>query len=73
LWLPRCSENTVWAFVTLFTIQAERRNGKIQEIKIIEKGYRGFENFTIEITFFCGGLSLHPQKLGRTNDFIQVV
>lgn len=41
---------------------AERLNGKIQEIKLIGRGYRNFENFRSAILFFHGGLSLYPQK-----------
>jgi len=38
-------------------------NGKIQEIKTIGRGYRRFENFRVAILFFCGGLSLYPQRI----------
>jgi len=41
---------------------AERLNGKIQEVKLIGRGYRIFENFRSAILFFHGGLSLYPQK-----------
>ena len=41
--------------------QAERMNGKIQEIKSIGRGFRRFENFRVAILFFCGGLDLYPQ------------
>jgi len=43
--------------------KAERMNGKIQEIKTIGRGYRRFENFRVAILFFCGGLSLYPQRI----------
>jgi transposase len=41
---------------------AERLNGKIQEVKLIGRGYRRFENFRSAILFFHGGLDLYPQK-----------
>jgi len=41
---------------------AERLNGKIQEIKLVARGYRKFENFRSAILFFHGGLQLYPQK-----------
>jgi len=41
---------------------AERFNGKIQEIKIVARGYRKFQNFRSAILFFHGGLNLYPQK-----------
>lgn len=41
---------------------AERLNGKIQEIKLIGRGYRLFENFRNAILFFHGGLDLYPLK-----------
>ncbi|MDY0349502.1 MAG: transposase [Tenuifilaceae bacterium] len=41
---------------------AERLNGKIQEVKLIGRGYRVFENFRSAILFFHGGLNLYPQK-----------
>jgi transposase len=41
---------------------AERLNGKIQEVKLIGRGYRAFENFRSAILFFHGGLDLYPQK-----------
>jgi len=41
---------------------AERLNGKIQEVKLIGRGYRTFENFRSAILFFHGGLDLYPQK-----------
>ncbi len=39
---------------------AERLNGKIQELKLIGRGYRRFENFRSAILFFHGGLNLYP-------------
>ncbi len=51
---------------TLLNIQlqseAERMNGKIQEVKTVGRGYRKFENFRSAILFFCGGLALYPQQ-----------
>ena len=41
---------------------AERLNGKIQEVKLIGRGYREFKNFRSAILFFHGGLDLYPQK-----------
>ena len=41
---------------------AERLNGKIQEVKIVGKGYRTFRNFRSAILFFHGGLNLYPLK-----------
>lgn len=41
---------------------AERLNGKIQEVKLIGRGYRMFENFRSAILFFHGGLNLYPLK-----------
>jgi len=41
---------------------AERLNGKIQEVKLIGRGYRTFENFRSAILFFHGGLDLYPLK-----------
>lgn len=41
---------------------AERLNGKIQEIKLVGRGYRLFENFRSAILFFHGGLDLYPLK-----------
>ena len=38
----------------------ERLNGKIQELKIIGRGYRTFTNFRSAILFFHGGLNLYP-------------
>ncbi len=39
---------------------AERLNGKIQELKLIGRGYRRFENFRSAILFFHGELNLYP-------------
>lgn len=41
---------------------AERLNGKIQELKVIGKGYRTANNIRIAILFFYGKLNLYPQK-----------
>lgn len=41
---------------------AERLNGKIQEVKIVSRGYRKFKNFRSAILFFHGGLNLYPLK-----------
>lgn len=41
---------------------AERLNGKIQEIKVVSRGYRKFRNFRSAILFFHGGLNLYPLK-----------
>jgi len=41
---------------------AERLNGKIQEIKLVGRGYRKFVNFRSAILFFHGGLDLYPQN-----------
>lgn len=41
---------------------AERLNGKIQEVKVVSRGYRKFENFRSAILFFHGGLNLYPLK-----------
>jgi len=41
---------------------AEWLNGKIQEIKVIGRGFRTFENFRIAILFFLGKLKLYPQE-----------
>jgi transposase len=41
---------------------AERLNGKIQEIKLIGRGYNTFENFRSAILFFNGGLDLFPHR-----------
>jgi transposase len=39
---------------------AERLNGKIQEVKLVGRGYRTFINFRSAILFFHGGLNLYP-------------
>ncbi len=41
---------------------AERLNGKIQEVKVVSRGYRKFKNFRSAILFFHGGLNLYPLK-----------
>ncbi len=41
---------------------AERLNGKIQEVKLVSRGYRKFHNFRSAILFFHGGLDLYPRK-----------
>lgn len=41
---------------------AERLNGKIQEVKLIARGYRKFKNFRSAILFFHGNLALYPLK-----------
>ena len=38
---------------------AERLKGKIQELKIVGRGYRTFNNFRSAILFFNGGLDLY--------------
>lgn len=49
------------ALITNFNnAMAERLNGKIQEIKIVARGYRTFKNFRSAILFFHGGLNLYP-------------
>jgi len=47
---------------TLSNAMAERLNGKIQEIKIIGRGYRTFQNFRSAILFFNDGLKGKPHK-----------
>lgn len=59
--------NHTWGIVNalisgLNNAMAERFNGKIQEIKIVARGYRKFQNFRSAILFFHGGLNLYPQK-----------
>ena len=39
---------------------AERINGKIQEIKLLAKGFRTFQNFKDAVLFYLGGLDLDP-------------
>jgi len=41
---------------------AERLNGKIQELKVIGKGYNNFEQLRIAVLFFFGKLDLVPLK-----------
>ena len=43
---------------------AESLNAKIQEIKTIARGYRGFKNFRINVLFHLGKLDLYPHTLG---------
>ena len=38
----------------------ERLNGKIQELKLIGRDYRRFENLRSAILFFHGELNLYP-------------
>jgi transposase len=42
--------------------RAERLNGKIQELKVIGKGYRTFEQLRIAVLFFFGNLDLSTHK-----------
>lgn len=42
--------------------KTERFNGKIQELRVIAKGYRKFENFRAAILFFNGNLELFHTK-----------
>lgn len=42
---------------------SEGINSKIQTIKANARGFRNFENYRTSILFFCGKLSLAPQKL----------
>ena len=46
---------------TFSNAMAERLNGKIQEVKSTDRGYRTFKNFRSTILFFHGGLKLYPQ------------
>jgi len=46
--------------INLTNAMAERLNGKIQELKIVGRGYRTFANFRSAILFFNGGLNLYP-------------
>ncbi|MFB6305626.1 MAG: transposase [Flavobacteriales bacterium] len=49
------------AIITSFNnAVAERLNGKLQEIKIVGRGYRRFENFRNAVLFFHSGLDLYP-------------
>jgi len=57
------SKGVVNALISnLNNAMAERLNGKIQEIKLVARGYRLFENFRSAILFFHGGLDLYPRK-----------
>lgn len=47
---------------TFSNAMAERLNGKIQEVKLMARGYRQFQNFRSAILFFHGGLNLYPLK-----------
>ncbi len=40
---------------------AEGINSKIQQIKMIARGFRGFQNYRVAILFYCGGLDLYPR------------
>lgn len=40
---------------------AEGINSKIQQVKMIARGFRGFANYRIAILFYCGKLDLYPQ------------
>jgi transposase len=40
---------------------AEGINSKIQQVKMIARGFRGFENYRTAILFYCGGLDLYPR------------
>ena len=42
---------------------AENINGKIQKIKTIARGFKGFENYRISILFYLGKLDLAPFKV----------
>jgi len=49
------------ALITNFNnSMAERLNGKIQEVKLVGRGYRTFKKFRSAILFFHGGLDLYP-------------
>jgi transposase len=53
----------VSALLQIFSnAMAERLNGKIQEVKLMARGYRQFQNFRSAILFFHGGLNLYPLK-----------
>jgi transposase len=57
------AKGVINALITnLNNAMAERLNGKIQEVKLIGRGYRSFENFRSTILFFHGGLDLYPLK-----------
>ena len=40
---------------------AEGINSKIQQVKMMARGFRGFENYRIAILFYCGKLDLYPR------------
>jgi transposase len=40
---------------------AESLNAKIQEIKTIARGFKGFENFRVNVLFYLGKLNMLPQ------------
>jgi transposase len=40
---------------------AEGINSKIQQVKMIARGFRGFANYRIAILFYCGKLDLYPR------------
>ena len=40
---------------------AEGINSKIQQVKMIARGFRGFTNYRIAILFYCGKLDLYPR------------
>ena len=40
---------------------AEGINSKIQQVKTIARGFRGFANYRIAILFYCGKLDLYPR------------
>ena len=44
---------------------SEGINSKIQAIKANARGFRNFKNYRIRILFFCGKLSLTPQKSAK--------
>jgi len=56
-------QRVINALITTFNnAMAERLNGKIQELKTSDRGYRTFEKFRSAILFFHGGLNLYPLK-----------
>ena len=40
---------------------AEGINSKIQQVKMIARGFRGFANYRVAILFYCGKLDLYPR------------
>lgn len=40
---------------------AEGINSKIQQVKTVARGFRGFANYRIAILFYCGKLDLYPR------------